>query len=296
MRLFLIAIVATMALAATSFGGAVKVGEAMESRGRVEVVKPDAVRGTPLRAGGIIEEGDIVRTASGASAIIMLVDGSVLDVGASSRVKFYDLSPQSDKHVDLEKGDVLFEITPITPIRGTFKIKTTTSIIGVKGTNFRVLTTPSSTKITMNRGEIALSSIASPGKKVSVSAGQIAVVTSSGIQTRRQTSSEQSGSFTDLQSTNAIEGSISKNSGAGIGVGTTVGQDVPAPAPAPSPSPSPSVDTPSIATPDVSTPDITPVTPPAPVNPDDKRPVKPDPVTPPAPAPSGAPAVKIIVK
>lgn len=293
MRLFLTIIIAatTMSMAATSFGAVVKVGEAMESKGRVEVVKPDAVRGTPLRLGSVIEEGDIVRTSSGASAIILLVDGSVLDVGASSRVKFYKISKESSTHVDLEKGDVLFEVTPITPIRGTFKIKTTTSIIGVKGTNFRVQATPSSTKVTMNRGETAISSIVARGKEVSVSAGYIAVITSSGVQTRRQTTSEQSGSFTDLQTSTALEESIGFTSSPGI-VSPTIQPSNGDTTPDIS---TPDISTPDVATPDVATPDITPVTPPSPVDPKDNRPDKPDPVTPPAPSGSG-PAVKIIVK
>lgn len=294
MRLFLITVIAatTMSFAATSFGAAVKVGEAMESKGRVEVVKPDAVRGTPLRLGSVIEEGDIVRTSSGASTVILLVDGSVLDVGSSSRVKFYEISKDSASHVDLEKGDVLFEVTPITPIRGTFKIKTTTSIIGVKGTNFRVLASPSSTKITMNRGVIAVSSTSSPGKTVSVSAGQIAVVTSSGVQTRRQTSSEQSGSFVDLQSSEALGESMGLSSNPGMVAPVTLPDGAAA-----SDISTPDIATPDIATPDINTPDITPVVPPAPVDPNNQKPKKPDPATPQPPAPSGSgPAVKIIVK
>ncbi len=267
MKLFLVAVVGMMSLGATSFGGVVKVGEAMESKGRVEVVKPDAVRGAPLKLGGIIEAGDIVRTSSGASAVLLLVDGSVLEVGASSRVKFYELNKNSDTHVNLEKGDVLFDITPITPIRGTFKIKTTTSIIGVKGTNFRVIATESRTKVTMNRGVVAISSVLSPKKSVSVSAGQVAVITSSGVQTRKQTQSEQSETLIDLQATpSVINGRV----------------NIPNMESAPPAA-------------DIAADDSSPVTPPDPVDPKDKRPDKPDPTPPTPPTPSG-PAVKIIVK
>ena len=287
LMILMIAVTATIGMSASALAS-VQVAEAIGSVGRVEVVKPNSVRGSSVNIGDTISAGDMLRTSSGSSATLRLVDGSVIDIGASSRVKFQELVPESSSHVELEKGDILFEITPITPVRGSFKVKTTTSIIGVKGTNFRVISSASSTKVTMNRGTVGISSVTSPNREVSVSAGSVAIVSSSGVQVRRQTQSEQSLSFSDIQisetsqTTNLLEGANA------VAVEDDLSDTTPSPDPTTPDPTTPDPTTPDPTTPDPVTPDpvtpdpITPepVEPPPVVTPPVVEPDKPDPVTP----------------
>lgn len=164
------AIVLLLAMLAPSLGNTTKV-----------IKRADLLRGTAtiaLKEGQEVAEGDKIRTQSSGRARIVLSDGSILTVGASSLLTIRAASESARAgSLDMAYGKVRAVITPSATGGKGFEIRTATAVCGVLGTTLFVdgtrnitrianLTddTTSRVRVTTPRGEVVLQ----PGQGTSV--------------------------------------------------------------------------------------------------------------------------------
>jgi hypothetical protein len=132
----------------------VEVGKVTDFKGRVDLVKKDHLRGTPLRAkDSPLEVGDLLRTKYNGYARVEFIDGTKVEVFENSRLKIIDLVGERD--VNIQRGIVRFEVRSAKGLKG-FKIRTPHAIIGVKGTRFWVSVLPGITRVVVTRGRVTV--------------------------------------------------------------------------------------------------------------------------------------------
>ena len=116
---------------------------------QVKTVRGDAfiVRGgerVPAKLGDLLYQSDVVTTGSGGAIGFTFVDNTVFSAGPDSEValeqfRFDSSNFNGDMLADMRKGSLTVvsgDITHTSP--GAMKIKTPTSILGVRGTTFAV--------------------------------------------------------------------------------------------------------------------------------------------------------------
>jgi hypothetical protein len=117
-----------------------KAGEIVKAKGRVEIVHGDAVMGKRAKAGSDLVIKDIVRTKRRGFAEVGFVDGTAVKVFEKSRLTLNGIERTTDGYnAEIQKGKVLFKVEKMADVAGDFRVKTTNSIIGVKGTTFGVV-------------------------------------------------------------------------------------------------------------------------------------------------------------
>ena len=101
-------------------------------------------------AGSGLEEGDIVRTATGARAVLRLRDGSRLEMNERSELGVQ--GAWSGLRVQLERGDVIIEAAKQR--RGYLRVLTRDSATSVKGTVFAVSTGVAGSVVSVVEGAV----------------------------------------------------------------------------------------------------------------------------------------------
>ena len=154
------------------------VGKVVSFQGRVLI---RAATGAPhvAKAGDPIEKGQIINTTSTSSAKILLNDQTIVDIHPSSlfRVDEFVQRKDGDRDVSisLDYGKVRTSVTrPLT--NGTFKVKTKTATMGVRGTEFIVLAQKSD-ETTRTAGATAGALPPPPATQITVIHGQVDVTT-----------------------------------------------------------------------------------------------------------------------
>ncbi|MGE0615176.1 MAG: FecR domain-containing protein [Bacteriovoracia bacterium] len=144
---FTIASVADAAPAAknNAAGQAVSVVGRVICRNEDAELKKAAVVTRELKAGDALFEGDVINTSSNSSVKLMLTDKSIVDLGPSTLFK---VSEYRANRADLGKRNVSMEVL-YGKIRasvnsklgqgGSFKVKTRSATMGVRGTEFAIL-------------------------------------------------------------------------------------------------------------------------------------------------------------
>ncbi|MBN2823925.1 MAG: FecR domain-containing protein [Campylobacterales bacterium] len=121
-----------------SFYAFANIGTIMAIKGKANVH-----RGTTMSAkmGMVIKQGDRVTTSSNSRVQIMLKDDTVITIGASSSFAFreyrFDGTRKSKANLKITKGyfrAITGKLAKIAPQR--FRVKTTTALIGIRGTDF----------------------------------------------------------------------------------------------------------------------------------------------------------------
>ncbi len=120
--------------------------------GRVDLLKPGIIRGISVNKGDAVNINDTIRTKSNSSATVTMPDGSTITIAPSSRVVITKAligedGKRKQNRLKLLKGKVKSLVTKshesgffsLFSSRSDFEVKTPTSIIGVKGTEFSVL-------------------------------------------------------------------------------------------------------------------------------------------------------------
>jgi hypothetical protein len=97
----------------------------------------------PMRAGGMVAEGDEIATGRGAFASIVLPDGSHVVLPSNSRIAVTRLretvlTHTVERRFDLKAGEASAEVTPFDHPRDSFQIIAPSVVAGVRGTRFRV--------------------------------------------------------------------------------------------------------------------------------------------------------------
>jgi hypothetical protein len=160
----------------------------LPATGVVAVASPDSLRvvgssRAPLLAGSLVNEGDGVQTSALGSALLVLPDGSRVQVPPATllRVTLLRRVISTDVYrieLDLQSGRVEAKVNPNRPRDAKFDIRTRYSISGVRGTDFRVsdmANNGSGTEVLA--GNVALSGAAG---STAVPAGQGSVTNSAG--------------------------------------------------------------------------------------------------------------------
>jgi hypothetical protein len=121
--------------------------------------------GDALSAGSLLEEGEVVRTAAGARAVIELTDGSLVEI--NQRTELALRAAWSGMTVRLDRGDVMVQAAEQR--RGQLRVVTRDSVASVKGTIFAVSSGTAGSVVSVVAGAVA---VAQPGANTVLTAGQ----------------------------------------------------------------------------------------------------------------------------
>jgi hypothetical protein len=149
-------------LSATANEGATPVGESTLVLGRSELIKADGSV-VPVLRGRLIFVGDRISTFSGGHVHVKFKDGALLSVRPNSSllVEQYDYDPRNPEDstvkLNLEEG-VARTISgdAAKGARENFRLNTPVAAIGVRGTDFAVGASASSTRAMVNEGTIVI--------------------------------------------------------------------------------------------------------------------------------------------
>ncbi len=169
-------ILLTAFLLALPVFAAEKAGEIKLVNGKVEILKEQQVVGKSAKAGSEFLTDDLIRTKRKSFAEVSFIDGSSVKIYERSRLKINGIERGKDYNADIQKGRVLFDIAKSEDVSGDFKVKTTTSIIGVKGTSFRIDVLPEFTRVTVNEGVVEVSRLDLPERSVVLNPGQSVLI------------------------------------------------------------------------------------------------------------------------
>ncbi|MEO2154976.1 MAG: FecR domain-containing protein [Nanoarchaeota archaeon] len=157
-----------------TFAANIYVGKVVKSRGRVVVLKKNAFRPISIkRVKGKLFVGDILRTKRKAFAEVKFIDNTKIFLEPETRLIIEDYR-KGDKEVYTTYGKVIYKIAKQT--HGTFKIKTPTSIIGVKGTELLTFVKDGASIIAVKEGKVEVFNPSVPKVKVLLRENTLTIV------------------------------------------------------------------------------------------------------------------------
>jgi hypothetical protein len=163
MRLPLVLLV-VMALLVPLTARAAVVGHFTRVRGQVDLMKGGKLPAKTVKVKDGVEPGDIIRTKSKAKAELTMVDNSVIVMAPESRlaVADYVYNPAKNERravIRLFRGLVHTVVNRIIQTeQPDFIMETHTATVGVRGTDFYGLLTPSDTAVFLKEGTLEVSS------------------------------------------------------------------------------------------------------------------------------------------
>lgn len=123
-----------------------RTAKVIEMNGEAEVKTGKTGAWSPLEIGAVLNEGDIVKTSSD-STLTLNVDGSgetaTVDVEEDSQILLSELILDKEDGtertlLDLAIGKIMIRARKLHTPESRFEVKTPTSIVGVRGTEFTV--------------------------------------------------------------------------------------------------------------------------------------------------------------
>jgi len=146
-----------------------------------------SVRGTdaPLIVGQTLPQGSELNTGSDSHATVRLVDGTLLRLRSSGRVRIDEARRVTGtgavrSGVQLDRGRVEIDAQPARGGQPGFRITTPQGVLGVRGTQFRVEADGALTRGEVLEGTVAVSGTGAAGNKQRVAAGFGTVVDAAG--------------------------------------------------------------------------------------------------------------------
>lgn len=132
---------------------------------------------TPLKANETILEGDTIESKKGGAVKLLFTDKTIVDIGADTtfKVKEYRIKQGGNRQVSLElpEGKIRTSVNQPVGQSGSFRLKTRSVVMGVRGTEFVVesrealaqgaTTEAPPTQITVLEGNVAVAQTSSPG-------------------------------------------------------------------------------------------------------------------------------------
>lgn len=123
-----------------------RTAQIMSLDGKAEVKLAGQTNWTAAKSGDILNEGDTLKTGANSKAVLSI--GAKADVGTVeiseksqlllSSMMFDQKANTSKTLLDLAMGEVLIKAQKVQGEQSKFEVKTPTSIVGVRGTVFRV--------------------------------------------------------------------------------------------------------------------------------------------------------------
>ena len=150
------------------------VGNFQKVQGRVSVIKKGTFRGISYKKVKGIEVGDVVRTKRRSFADILFIDKSRVLLKESSRLIVEKFIPKKDVSLKSPYGKVIYKIAKAP--KGTYKIKTPTALIGVKGTVLATIVTEDFSMIIVKEGTVEVVNPEFPKNKVILKSNMATVV------------------------------------------------------------------------------------------------------------------------
>jgi len=133
----------------------------------------------PAAVGALLVEGEAIATGKDGTAVLELDDGSQVKLVPSSRVAVSDL--KNARELRLEAGGVFAKAQPQPAGKPTFRIRTRSAVMGVRGTQFFAAlgrkkgAAERDVWMCVNEGQVEVETTAEK-KKVAVNAGQGVIV------------------------------------------------------------------------------------------------------------------------
>ena len=110
------------------------------------------MNGNGLAAGAALDEAQVIRTGAGSRAMLLLTDGSTVEV--NERTELFVRAAWSGESIHLERGDVIVQAAKQR--RGKLRVITRDSVATVKGTVFTVSTGNSGSLVGVVEGSVAV--------------------------------------------------------------------------------------------------------------------------------------------
>ena len=119
-----------------------EIGQIKNISGQVFLMRNNAQQ--PAKAGDLVEQSDVLITGANGSVGVTLIDNSRLSAGPNSRIEFkqFRFNPTTQEGeflADMQRGTLAIvsgQIAKRSP--DAMKVKTPTTILGVRGTTFAV--------------------------------------------------------------------------------------------------------------------------------------------------------------
>jgi hypothetical protein len=96
----------------------------------------------PIKVGEKVYEGDVINTPSNGQVKLMMLDKTIMDIGKSAlfKIKQFENNNGLDRQVDVSMmyGSIRAVVTQPIKGKGSFKVRTASSTMGVRGTEFVV--------------------------------------------------------------------------------------------------------------------------------------------------------------
>lgn len=149
MRILKIFCILALMLSMASIGYAEEIkrkAKVIEFAGNVEVRSKDADSWRVVEEGTVLSEGDIIKTGSDSNATLNLNgmgETATVDIEENSQLMLSELLISEDDQreetlLDLAIGKILIKAKKLDTADSRFEVKTPTSIVGVRGTEFAV--------------------------------------------------------------------------------------------------------------------------------------------------------------
>jgi hypothetical protein len=139
----------------------------LKTTGKGCVVLPDGAAGE-FKAGMTLKPGSRVVTEEAGQAVLMLADGSQVNLGPNTDLTVSELSQDGNKRVtvfELLRGLFKASVQKLT-VGSRFEVKTTDAVAAVKGTHFEVEVTDEGTDARVEEGKVWLQDAKSERKEV----------------------------------------------------------------------------------------------------------------------------------
>jgi len=150
-------------------GVGLPVGNISMVNGEAVIVHRNETTGYPVKQGLDVYRGDTILTGRSGTVIIALLDQSQLSIAADSniQVNHVEFQPKKRKRnafVKMSAGKTRFSVRKLKSFsESRFRVKTTTALIGVRGSDFMVHTQSDNTEISaFENTELALTGLAMP--------------------------------------------------------------------------------------------------------------------------------------
>lgn len=138
----LCALLALVMVFALSSSASERTGKVLEFQGSVDV-KIGGADWAEASKDIILNQGDIIRTGANSMAMVEIDNAGVVEVKENSELMLAELTTNSADNskrtvLDLSLGEILVKAKKLTEDNSRFEVKTPTSVVGVRGTEFAV--------------------------------------------------------------------------------------------------------------------------------------------------------------
>ncbi len=142
---FILVMIIMMGMLSSSYAIEKRTARVVSTNGTAEVKRTGQATWAPANVGMVLNEGDAIKTAPKAWALLSIDDGKVgtVEVRGDSQMMITELTATPETQtsatlLDLAIGEVMIKAKKIHGEGSKFEVKTPTSVVGVRGTTFNV--------------------------------------------------------------------------------------------------------------------------------------------------------------